>query len=134
VSCKSRVPRGGGEDWATRNRYRLGARQLLRDLQRQGHELWIYTISYRDPCSVWWWLGGHGIWVQRVLNQDIHDRTFRRDRDARPPSKNPRAFGIHLHIDDSIGVAEEGRQLGFRVLELAPEDPDWTDRVRNAVR
>ena len=49
------------------------------------------------------------------------------------PSKNPRLFGIDLHLDDSEGVAEEGREWGFDVLVLDPADLDWTPKVRAAV-
>ena len=35
---------------------------------------------------------------------------------GRPPSKNPRAFGIDLHVDDSDGVKIEGEQHGFSVV------------------
>jgi hypothetical protein len=112
---------------------RRGARALMQHLHQRGCELWIYTTSYRDPYAVRWWLYLHGIRVARVINQNVHDRHLRRTRDERPPSKNPRAFGIDLHIDDSDGVRMEGVQHGFAVVVVAPEDDDWVRKVLAAV-
>ncbi|MDY3559745.1 hypothetical protein R5W23_000903 [Gemmata sp. JC673] len=83
---------------------RSGAGALLRELGRD-HELWVYTTSYRDPRTVWWWLRCYGVRLGYVVNQYRHERTFGR----RGPSKCPAQFGIHLHIDDSWGVWEENR-------------------------
>jgi FMN phosphatase YigB (HAD superfamily) len=112
---------------------RRGALSLMADLQRRGVELWIYTTSYRDPWSVWWWLLCHGVRVRRVINQDVHDAHLRRGQRDYPPSKNPRAFGIDLHVDDSDGVRMEGRQHGFQVVVVSPDDQAWADKVRRAV-
>jgi hypothetical protein len=49
------------------------------------------------------------------------------------PSKYPPAFGIDLHVDDSEGVAEEGRRHRFAVVVVSPRDPDWAARVLAAV-
>jgi hypothetical protein len=108
---------------------RAGARALMQTLRQRGCELWIYTTSYRDPTTVRWWLWLHGIAVARVINQDLHDRHLRRSERDRPPSKNPRAFGIDLHVDDSEGVRMEGARYGFAVVVVRPEDVDWTRKV-----
>jgi hypothetical protein len=34
------------------------------------------------------------------------------------PSKNPRAFGIDLHVDDSEGVKLEGKKYGFKGVRV----------------
>ena len=112
---------------------RLGARSLMRELARLGHELNVYTTSYRSPIGVRLWLRGHGIRIREVINQDTHDRRLRIHPDDRPPSKNPRAFGFHLHIDDSEGVGIEGRQHGFRVVVISPDDPLWAEKVLAAI-
>lgn len=108
---------------------RAGARELARLLRQRGWELWVYTTSYRDPLSVRLWLRMHGIIVSRVINQDVHDRHLRRSERDRPPSKNPAAFGIHLHIDDSDGVRMEGETHGFRVVVVSPDDAGWAEKV-----
>lgn len=112
---------------------RAGAVTLMRQLQQRGHEVWIYTTSYRSPLAVRWWLLAHGVRVGRVINQNVHDTHLRRGPDDYPPSKNPRAFGIHLHIDDSDGVREEGARWGFSVVVVEPTDPEWATKVLAAV-
>jgi hypothetical protein len=46
------------------------------------------------------WLWSYGIRVARVVNQAVHDRRLRRSPTDLAPSKNPRALGIDLHVDD----------------------------------
>ena len=111
---------------------RAGARALMRTLHGRGCELWVYTTSYRPPLSVKLWLRSHGVRVARVVNQDVHDRHLRRPGEY-PPSKNPRAFGIDLHVDDSDGVRMEGDLHGFRVVVVSPDDKAWADKVLAAV-
>jgi hypothetical protein len=106
---------------------RLGAVALLAELARE-HELWVYTTSHRHPWNVSWWLGCYGVRVQYVINQDRHERTF--GRQGR--SKDPGTFGIHLHIDDSWGVWLENR-FERNVCVVLPNDPDWADKVHDAV-
>jgi hypothetical protein len=128
VSVEQCVP------WWCRWRYpellRHGTRELMRELHRRGHRLWIYTTSYRPPGYLHRWFRRTGVRLEGVVNQDRHEQvvgrmTFR----GYPPSKYPPAFGIDLHIDDSEGVAIEGRQHGFRVLVVAPDDAEWVARV-----
>ena len=41
--------------------------------------------------------------------------------------------GLRWLIDNSEGVVLEGRQLGFRVLHVRPDDLGWAEVVRAAV-
>lgn len=111
---------------------RRGTVELLGRLSQYGWEIWIYTTSHRNPASVRWWLWCHGIQVRRVINQYIHTATLKRTPNDYPPSKNPGAFGIDLHVDDSVGVRMEGDQHGFNVVVVAPDDKSWTDKVLSA--
>jgi hypothetical protein len=112
---------------------RLGARALLRGLHQRGWELWIYTTSHRRPNSVRRWLRCHGVRVAGVINQDVHEARLKRTAKDCPPSKNPAAFGIPLHVDNSDGVRVEGVTHGFRVIVVAPNDTDWAEKVLHAL-
>jgi len=112
---------------------RLGTRALMQELKQWGHEIWIYTTSYRSPCSVRLWLRCYGIQVAGVINQNIHRAHLQCYPGDSFPSKNPRAFGIDLHVDDSEGVKLEGKKYGFKVVVISPEDCNWTLAVREAV-
>jgi hypothetical protein len=71
------------------------------------------------------------VWHSRpsVVNQTIHEQHLFHNPRERRPSKNPAAFGIDLHVDDSEGVAEEGRRHGFAVVVVSPSDEEWTAKV-----
>lgn len=112
---------------------RLGARGLLRELRRQGCEVWVYTTSDRTPWEVACWLRLHGVRLDGVINQQSHRRANRPGPGYSPPSKNPRRFGIDLHVDDSEGVRAEGERHGFEVLVVDPGDADWAGKVLAAV-
>jgi hypothetical protein len=113
--------------WLRGEPLRLGAAALLAELARE-HELWVYTTSHRHPLTVSWWLWGYGVRVRYVVNQDRHERAF--GRQGR--SKDPAGFGIDLHIDDSWGVWLENR-FERNVCVVLHDDPNWTDKVRDAV-
>jgi hypothetical protein len=48
-------------------------------------------------------------------------------------SKNPKLFGIDLHIDDARGIEMEGVRHGFKTLIIKPEDKDWIIQVLERV-
>ena len=117
---------------AFREPLRHGAIELMRELRAQGHELWIYTSSFRSIGYLRLWFLFHGVRLGGVVNGELHRDAVRGHMDN--PSKFPPAFGIDLLIDDSMGVALEGKALGFRVLVVDPADVEWTDKVKAVVR
>ena len=106
--------------------------ELIRQLRQRGWEIWVYTTSNRSPAAVRRWLRWHGVRIDGMINQDAHDRHLRRSPQDRPPSKNPAAFGIDLHADDSDGVRRKGEQHGFRVVVVTLDDRDWILHVLRA--
>jgi FMN phosphatase YigB (HAD superfamily) len=124
--------------WWWRWRYpeplRRDARALLQTLHAAGHELWIYTTSYREPRYMRRWFACFGVSLAEVINQDRHDLAVKKSQfPGYMPSKYPPAFGIDLHVDHAEGVATEGRTHGFRVVVVSPTDPDWAKCVLAAV-
>jgi hypothetical protein len=112
---------------------RRGTRTLFRQLHQHGCSIWIYTSSLRTPFHIWLWLRLHGIRIDGIVNDDRHRRELSRCNFAPPLSKYPPAFGIDLHIDDSKGVWLEGKNYGFQVLVISPDDEGWADKVLDAV-
>ena len=112
---------------------RQGTRDLFRELRKRGVEIEICTSSYRSPFLIRLWLACYGLTVKRIITQTTYEDYLRRHPEDYPPSKNPRVFGINLHVDDSEGVRQEGRTFGFETLVVSPEDSEWCQRVLEAV-
>jgi hypothetical protein len=119
---------GWGRLWY-KERLRAGTLSLMQELLMRQCEIWVYTTSYRSPRYVSNWFQCYGISVCDVVNQARHDKVVGR----LGPSKYPPAFGIDLHVDDSSGVASEGKRYGFEVVVVSPEDAKWASRVLEAV-
>jgi hypothetical protein len=132
------VPLENNVSWLWRWRYReplrYGTKALMQALLERKCELWIYTTSYREPRYMRGWFRSFGVPLTGVVNQDEHDRVVKKSQfPGYVPSKYPPAFGIDLHVDDSEGVAIEGREHGFRVVVVPPSDLDWANRVLAAI-
>jgi hypothetical protein len=127
VPCESLVP--WWKRWWYPEPLRQGTRELMREMLRRRHALWIYTTSSRPLRYLRRWFAGLGIPLEGVVNQERHQLVVGRHG----PSKYPPAFSIDLHIDDSLGVAEEGRRHGFAVHVVSPADLDWTSGVLAAI-
>lgn len=115
--------------WAYPEPVRRGTKRLMQELLAGGHELWIYTTSFRPPRYLRRWFRSFGIPIHGVVNQRRHEQIVGRQG----PSKYPPAFGIDLHVDDSEGVGEEGKVHRFAVLVVSPDDLEWAARILEAV-
>lgn len=111
---------------------RDGAVALMRELQAEGHEIWVYTSSLRSPSYLRIWLRCAGIRLAGAINGAMHAQAVRGR--AAAPSKFPPAFGIDWLVDDSEGVALEGQRHGFRVVRVDAGDADWAVKVMTACR
>jgi hypothetical protein len=131
--CEPSVPTEQFVPWWRRWWYpeplRRGTKPLMQELLARGHQLWIYTTSYRSQRYLHGWFRSFGVPIYGVVNQQRHERVVGRQG----PSKYPPAFAIDLHVDDSEGVAEEGKQHRFGVVVVSPADLDWGVRVLEAV-
>lgn len=106
---------------------REGSKELIQNLKYQGHEIGIYTTSYRSKLKIRLQLFTYGISVQFVINETFNRKELKRNNVS--ASKYPPAFGIDLHIDDSKGVAIEGERLNFRTIIIEKEQMNWTCEI-----
>lgn len=111
------------------DRLRIGTIPLLRSLKTRKHEIWVYTSSLRQPFHIRRTFRAHGLRIDGVINADRHAAAV----GSREASKYPPAFGIDLLVDDAPGVEMEGRQLGFAVLRIDPDDAAWSLKVLDAI-
>lgn len=57
---------------------RLGTVQLISDLQKQGHNIHIYTTSFRSKFKIRLMLFYYGISVRKIINQTENQCTLKR--------------------------------------------------------
>ena len=110
---------------------RYGTINLLKELEKE-HELWIYTTSFRSPwvLKLCFWL--KGVKIKKVVNQNLHSKIIKSKNIS--ATKLPSYFGIDLHVDDSLGVVEEGKKFGFDVIVIDPNDEEWTVKVKEEIQ
>lgn len=127
------LPRSPLRRLLCREPLRLGTVQLFNELWRHGHEVWIYTTSFRGPMATAMMFRGYGTRIGGMINGDRHrKRMAALGESYKTCTKYPPAFEIDLLVDDSEGVAAESRCYGFEVLRVQPEDECWADAVREA--
>ncbi|WP_299256385.1 HAD family hydrolase [uncultured Aquimarina sp.] len=111
---------------------RKGTRELISDLQSQGHNIHIYTTSFRTKRKIRWTLKYYGIKVNRIVNQ-VENRKILKSRNINS-SKYPPAFDFDLHIDDLKGVGIESERFNFKVIIVDPTDKNWIGKINSEIK
>jgi hypothetical protein len=106
---------------------RKGASSLIASLQNQGHEIHIYSTSFRSKTRIRFNLFCYGIKVGRIINQEKNQKTLKSLNIY--SSKYPPAFGFDIHIDDSKGVGIEAERFNFKTIIIEPTDTNWVETV-----
>lgn len=112
-----------------KERLRLGAPALIRELQRQGFEVWVYTSSFRTERYIRRLFSLYGVRFDSIVNGQRHEREVQADHKQRLPNKMPNHYHIALHIDDEPVIAASGRDHGFNVFLLFAQDDDWAEKI-----
>ena len=110
---------------------RDGTEGLFNKLQRSGHQVGIYTTSYRSVYWIRFLLFSYGIHPDFIINAQSNRKELK-NRDINC-SKYPPAFDIDLHIDDSKGVEIEGESMGFKVLVIQKNDVWWVETIIKSI-
>jgi len=111
---------------------RKGTRTLIQDLQTQGHQIHIYTTSYRTQRRIRWTLRCYGIQVNRIVNQK--ENSIRLKELNVYASKYPRGFDFDVHIDDSKGVGMEGEKYNFKTIIVDPKQENWESYIKQEIQ
>ena len=108
-----------------KERLRLGAPQLINELQKLGYEVWVYTSSYRPESYIKHLFRCYNIRFDGIINAQRHLKEVQRGRREAMPQKVPTHYRISLHIDDESVVVTYGKIYGFNVYQLDAQDDDW---------
>lgn len=106
---------------------RKGTADVFQELITQGHTVGIYTTSYRSIFKIKLMFWSYNIRPHFAINEKVN-RQILNKRNIKS-SKYPPAFEIDWHIDDSQGVAIEGKRLGFEVLVLKKDELFWEQKI-----
>ena len=113
-----------------KERLRLGTPDLLRTLQAQGYEVWIYTSSFRSERYIRSLFRFYGVRLDGIVNGNRHLREVQRDSKTVLPQKLPSRYRISLHIDDEAVICTAAGQYGFRAYQLDTRDDDkWKEKI-----
>ena len=115
-------------------RVRKGTPELIRELQKEGFEVWIYTSSFRSERYLRALFRCYGIHFDQIVNAQRHLREVQRDRKQILPQKMPNYYRISLHVDDETAIHENGRLYGFRTLKVYEPDEHWAEKVLEEAR
>lgn len=111
---------------------RLYTSELFRHLQSEGHEVGVYTTSYRSRLKLWLHLFSYGITPDFIITEKENRKKLKKRQLS--CSKYPPVFGIDLHVDDSLGVEREGKKYSFQTILVNKEDFDWREKIKRRVR
>ena len=110
---------------------RLGTVELFKDLKSQGHQICIYTTSFRTPYKIWLTFFLHRLNLDGIINKTLHDKKIMNT--GLSCSKYPPMFNIDIHIDDSEGVKIEAQRHNFRAIIITENDKNWTETVLTGI-
>ena len=110
-------------------RLRLGTPELIRELQIQGYEVWIYTSSFRSEGYIRRLFRCYGVRLDGIVNGERHLREVQRDNKTVLPQKLPNRYRISLHIDDEAVICTAAGQYGFRAYQLNAQDDNWKEKI-----
>ena len=112
-----------------KERLRLGTPELIRELQRLGYEVWIYTSSFRTEKYIRRLFRCYGVRLDGIVNGERHQREVQRNNKTPLPQKLPNRYRISLHVDDETVVCSWGREYGYEAYQLNAQDDDWKDKI-----
>lgn len=105
---------------------RRGTRNLLKNLQSQGHEVWIYTSSVRSVTTIRRWFASYGITLDGIVNERLSRPALKAAAQAGIlASKFPPYFDINIHIDDDPDLVRDLEGTSCTPILVDRNDLQW---------
>lgn len=114
-------------------RLRLGTPELIRKLQEEGFEVWIYTSSFRTENYIKILFFLYHVKLDGIINGTRHLNEVQGKRKETLPQKMPCRYRISLHIDDESVIVTAGKTYGFNVYQLNAHDDNWKEKILERV-
>jgi len=116
-----------------KERLRLGTPSLIRRLQNENFEVWVYTSSFRTEKYIRKLFKQYHVEFDGIINGNRHLREVQGNRKDSLPQKLPSKYRISLHIDDESIIVTSGKLYGFNVYQLNAQDDDWEEKIMERV-
>lgn len=116
-----------------KERLRLGTPELVRKLQDEGFEVWVYTSSFRSEEYIKTLFRLYNVKFDSIVNGTRHLKEVQGKRKEVYPQKMPSKYRIALHIDDEAVIATAGKAYGFKVYQLNADDDMWKEKILERV-
>ena len=116
-----------------KERIRLGAPELIKKLQEEGFEVWVYTSSFRSEAYINTLFMLYHVRFNDIVNGNRHLKEVQGNRKEAYPQKMPCKYRISLHIDDESVICTAGKAYGFNVYQLDAHDDDWKEKILDRV-
>lgn len=116
-----------------KERLRLGTPKLIRQLQDEGYEVWVYTSSFRTMQYIKGLFRLYKVNFDGIVNGQRHMKEVQAGHSQTLPNKMPNHYRISLHIDDESVMVTSGKAYGFNVFQIYAQDDDWAEKVMNRV-
>ena len=112
-----------------KERLRLGTPDLVKELQRLGYEVWIYTSSFRPEKYIKRLFKHYNVHFDGIVNAQRHLKEVQQGNKDILPQKLPSKYRISLHVDDETVVCSLGPQYGYKTYQLDAEDDEWKEKI-----
>ena len=112
-----------------KERLRLGTPDLIKELQRLGYEVWVYTSSFRSEGYIRRLFRCYGVRFDGIVNGTRHMKEVQGNNKTTLPQKLPNRYRISLHMDDEEVICSAASQYGFRAFQLNAQDDDWKEKI-----
>lgn len=110
-------------------RLRLGTPELIKKLQEEGFEVWVYTSSFRSERYIKTLFALYHVRFDGIVNGTRHLKEVQGKRRDTLPQKMPSKYRISLHVDDEAVIVTAGKAYGFNVYQLEEQDDNWKEKI-----
>lgn len=107
---------------------REGTLELMRQLQTEGWEVWVYTLAPLPVARLKLYFALQGVSLGGVVTGQDHASAVRNKRAPSHSVKHPPAFGIDLMVDDKALTTQAGRQYQFATHQITTK-LNWTEPI-----
>lgn len=109
---------------------RRGTLELMRELQRAGWEICIYTLGSLPRQRVSLYFALNGIRIGQVVTGKEHLRAYKQGEAPSVSFKHGPAFGFDVVVDDKEITMRAGQRYGFATVLATTRYEDWGAPIR----